>query len=341
IRASHVLQKMSPEDDVEAYLLSFERCAEREGWPKELWAGIVAPFLISDAQKAYFDLEPGEASNYIQLKVEILARAGVTPTVRAQGFHTWTYCPRSQMFNLVHLAQRWLQPDVNTSARVELLVMDHYLRALPPRICKWVGLGNPSNAQDLIALVERQISAEELLRSPAVLGQRGAKEWSTSAKGQLGVGGGKKGNGNKVVTDHVGGSNVCRVYCCFHCQELGHVAAQCPNQEEPMQTNLREPGNACVEYSSWITQLPMKVNGKEVMALADSGSAVILVSSALIGSIKQDFAHKTGVKCVHRDVFYYPTSQIQVEMMGQTWKIKAGVVLKLPHLIILGRDFPG
>uniref|UniRef100_H3AN48 CCHC-type domain-containing protein n=1 Tax=Latimeria chalumnae TaxID=7897 RepID=H3AN48_LATCH len=290
IKASDVLQKMTPEDDVEAYLLSFERCAEREGWPKELWAGIVAPFLIGDAQKAYFDLEPGEASNYT-LKVEILARAGITPTVRAQKFHTWTYredrAPRSQMFNLVHLARRWLQPDNTSTRAVELLVMDYDLRALPPWIHKWVGLGNPFNAQDLIALVKRQIAAEELLRSPtALMPQSPEHSLNPKNEGQLGVGGNKKGNGNKAGTDHVGGSNVGRVYHCFRCTELGHVAAQCPNQEEPMQTNLGMP--------AWNTQ-PVKVNGKEDMALADSGSAVTLVSSALIGSIKQDFVHKTGV----------------------------------------------
>uniref|UniRef100_H3AYE6 CCHC-type domain-containing protein n=1 Tax=Latimeria chalumnae TaxID=7897 RepID=H3AYE6_LATCH len=304
IRARHILQKMTPEDDVEAYLLSFERCAEREGWPKELWAGIAAPFLIGDAQKAYFDLEPGEVSNYTQLKVEIPARAGETPTVRAQRFHTWTYqedrAPRSQMFDLVHLARKWLQPDINTSARVvELLVMDHYLRAL--RIHKWVGLGNPSNAQDLIALVERQIAEEELLHSPTSLTPRSPertlnlKNETRPKSGKTVLGQSKKGNGNKAGTDHVGGSNVGRVYRCFRCQELGHVAAQCPNQEEPMQTNLGEPGNACMEYSSWITQLPVNVNGKEVMALADLGSAVTLVSSALIGSIKQEFVRETGV----------------------------------------------
>uniref|UniRef100_H3B4M4 CCHC-type domain-containing protein n=1 Tax=Latimeria chalumnae TaxID=7897 RepID=H3B4M4_LATCH len=310
---------MTPEDDVEAYLLPFERCAEREGWP-ESWARIVAPFLIGDAQKAYLDLEPGEASNYTQLKAEILARAGNLCAL------TWTYqedrSPQSQMFDLVHLARRWLQLDSNTSARVvELLIMDHYPRVLPPWIHKWVGLGNPSNAQDLIALVERQIAM-------TVLGQRGTEERSTSVKGQLGVGGGKKGNGNKAGTDHVGGSNVGQVYC-FHCQELGHVTAQCPNQEEPMQTNLGMP--------AWNTQ-PVKVNGKEVMALADLGSAMILVSSALIGSIKQNFMHKTGVKCIHGDVFYYPTSQIQIKMMGQTWKVKTGGVVKLLCPIISGRD---
>ncbi|KAM4049011.1 uncharacterized protein ACNLHF_002267 [Anomaloglossus baeobatrachus] len=160
--------KLTTEDDVEAYLTTFERTAEREKWPKEQWADLLAPFLAGEAQKAYFDLEPEAAHDFDKLKAEILARLGVTTAVRAQRVHQWTYQPdkppRSQMFDLIHLTKKWLQPEVLTAPEmVQRIVLDKYLRALPPSLKRWVSHGNPTTADQLVDLVERYSLAEGLM----------------------------------------------------------------------------------------------------------------------------------------------------------------------------------
>ncbi|XP_058871703.1 uncharacterized protein LOC131722718 [Acipenser ruthenus] len=354
---------MTREDDVEAFLLAFERTATREGWPIEKWAGILAPFLVGEAQKAYHDLSPQEAESYPHLKAEILAREGVTSAVRAQKYHAWGYAPgvppRSQMFDLIHLATRWLRPEVNNAEKViEVLVMDRYLRSLPAPLRKWVGQGDPSTINEFVDLVERQLAAEELSRQPQIPATRSPKPpaWAFKSGKQPAMP--ERGEERPEVVKGLGTIGRLRPETpgygylkCFKCNQMGHIAKYCKS-EEKMECNVVKYseaenhfcGNIIVPrhpvgtypYLVWVT-----LNGKKAEALADSGSAITLVTLDLLSDHVLDYDFKTGVTCIHGDVKHYPTAVVSIGIGTQVVDLRVGVVPHLPHQVILGRNVPG
>ncbi len=94
VQAAKLLPKMTPHDDVEAYLQMFETTATSEGWHPDDWARVLAPLLTGEAQRAYFALPAASADQYVEVKKEILAHLGLSPICAAQYFHDWEYKPR-------------------------------------------------------------------------------------------------------------------------------------------------------------------------------------------------------------------------------------------------------
>uniref|UniRef100_A0A8C5LN96 SCAN box domain-containing protein n=1 Tax=Leptobrachium leishanense TaxID=445787 RepID=A0A8C5LN96_9ANUR len=354
IRASHFLQKLSASDDVEAFLTTFERTAEREGWPQDQWAGLIAPFLTGDPQKAYFDLPLEDAKNYDRLKAEVLARLGVTVAVRAQRVHCWKYCPdqppRSQMHDLGQLVKKWLQPETLTREQmVERVVMDHYLRSLPKDLQRWVSHGDPKTAALVVEMVERYTVVEDLLRPTSrrgpVLPPPVRPASVPRREASLDPGTSTPKSSSSVLQRPVATRTAGDIQC-WRCRAWGHTRAQCPLQEEPMEcgsarrvsfytlttctTHLDLEGGQ-FECTVWVNHRPAK-------ALLDSGSMVTLVHARVVGRLGP-VQRTLRVVCIHGDTREYPLIPVTISANTSVTQ-EVGVVSTLIHDVIVGRDCP-
>ncbi|XP_068097047.1 uncharacterized protein [Hyperolius riggenbachi] len=359
VRASHFLQKLTPTDDVEAFLKTFERTAEREGWSRDRWAGLLAPFLTGEPQKAYYDLTPTDALDYDRLKAEILARLGVTTAVRAQRVYSWKYLldrpARSQMHDLVQLATKWLQPEVLTGPQmVERFVLDRFLRALPVNLQRWVSHGDPKTAEQLVEMVERYTAVEDLLSPKGQAGPTSSRvaRFSSFGKGAAwnpgtntssnreGPPGATQGLPPVVAAPRRGGA-----IQCWRCSAWGHTRAQCPLQEEPMQCDvLRRVSyfahDVCLAGCQENFVCTISVNQVPTKALLDSGSMVTMVHADLIKTKIISGLKPLKVVCIHGDTKTYPVVPVLMATDCGTITHAVGVVRNLMCKVILGRDFP-
>lgn len=89
--ALHLLHKLTPADNTEAYLYTLEQMAFWQDWSEEEWAQSLAPLLTGKAQWAYSSLPPALTEDYLLLKEWILGCCRFSICKATTEFHCWVY----------------------------------------------------------------------------------------------------------------------------------------------------------------------------------------------------------------------------------------------------------
>ena len=205
--------KLTENDDIEAYLTTFERLMLAYEVKKEKWAYKLAPQLVGKAQQAYAGLTVADAGDYEKLKSAILRRYDITDDSYRQRFRAARLRPgesnRELVARLEDLASKWTKGCTSVEELKDMVIREQLLSTLPDDVRIFVKERKPKTSAEAGRLADDYIIA----RKENAAGVEKEEE--------------KKVSDRRLPPR------------CGKCLKLGHVARQC-RQTQPRFERERE-----------------------------------------------------------------------------------------------------
>ena len=128
------LVPLTVQDDIESYLVTFERIMDAYKVPKEQWTYYLAPQLTGKAQQAFAALPTGESQTYDKVKAAILLRYGVNEEAYRRRFRAANRkdgeTNRELAVRLLDLQSKWLKKHTTADAIKEQVALEQFLSTL-------------------------------------------------------------------------------------------------------------------------------------------------------------------------------------------------------------------
>ena len=345
---------MTEDDDIEAYLTTFERLMQAYEVSKDRWSFKLAPQLVGKAQQAYAAMLPDDAKDYTKLKEAVLRRYDITEESYRQRFRSLV--PKSGETNcevearLTDLANKWLKDCTTATAVIDQVILEQLLNTLPQEVRVWVRERKPKTSAEASQLVDDYIQARK--QNPKSTSQHGSKKstekqatcdkcgkvghqtkdcWSTKPAAAQG-----KGSDGTNTTPRQGQRNRrdLKDVECFNCHQKGHFSSNCPSKAMLCRGNRRGRSRRDVTRTGVI-------EGKKVQdILLDTGCSRTLIHRDHVPAEKMLEGEAIAIQCAHGDTALYPLAELEVEVDGHSCMIKAAVADRLPYSMLLGLDVP-
>ena len=350
--ASELSVKLVPlneKDDIEAYLVTFERIMEAHKVPEDRWSHYVAPQLTGRAQLAFAALPTADSGKYSAIKAAILTRYDINEEAYRRRFRSATRLEgetnRELTVRLMDLQLKWLKEYHTLEEVHEVLGMEQYLNSLPLEKRVWVSEKKPKTCVQAGELADEyeQVRKQEpgvQLEPPKKPVQERRPQKQCGYCGKLGH---LKDECRKLKAKKEAGGgpetgwrNPIR---CFQCKKEGHTKASCPNTVL-LCTEPDGGGRGAQDGEPGVYRRG-RVEGQVVpQILLDTGCSRTMVKRSLVPKEKVPEGDAVTIRCAHGDTVLYPLADLELEIDGLPIKVEAAVSETLPVAVLLGRDVP-
>ena len=336
------VSKLSEDDDIEAYLTTFERMMTAYGVPKDRWVFRVAPQLTGKAQQAYAAMAAENTGDYDQLKAAIFQRYNITEETYRVRFRSVTRAREESYTEMatrvMDLTRKWTRKCTDVDEVQEVIAVEQLLNSMPVGIRIWVRERKPKTVAEAGRLADDYAEARGSLESQSV--QEASKEPSRIVSGspRRCYGCGEPGHIARDClakvepgTSNTGQGDRDQVRC-YRCHQKGHFANKCPTQQVffsyQVRTGHRGPARAGTVEATPVEGIVL-----------DTGAAKTMIHRDLV-PVEKVGKEMVDILCAHGDVVSYPIAEVSVTVGDKPLSVQAAVADQLPVPVLLGREVP-
>eukprot|EP00731_Ephydatia_muelleri_P039306 Em1361g2a len=314
------LVALKDDDDIESYLITFERIMAAHKVGKERWPHYLAPQLAGKALLAFAALSITEVGEYEAIKDAILIRYNINEEAYRNRFRTEKRkdgeTNREFSVRLMDLLQKWTKGKTSVDEIQQVIGMEQFLNSLPLEKRLWLVERKPGSC----------IAAGELVdetRRSVAEGKLPGSEYPTSVK------------------------KLCSVLTAIRVVMLKKTVEE---RRKIWVADRQDQACAGAMFSRETVRRGRKeeqkvfrqgmIEGKMVKVLLDTGCSRMMVRRNLVPEHKLIEGKGVAIRCAHGDTTFYPLAEIGVEISGRNFKVEAAVADNLPVQLLLGTDVP-